>query len=111
MDYDPSLPLGTFKKVDMGSDRHLILQSPSDPNAYLKVDQETFFRNLLATTAVHDKAMMVASPLGSASQTRVKGLPDSIDSSKPPKNLLRCNAEGRLSGMGRGAGIQTARGI
>ena len=29
MDYDPSLPLGTFKKVDMGSDRHLILQSPS----------------------------------------------------------------------------------
>ena len=38
IDYDPSLRLGTFKKVDMGSDRHLILQSPSDPNAYLKVE-------------------------------------------------------------------------
>ena len=48
IDYDQSLPLGTFKKVDMGSARHLILQSPSDPNTYLKVDQETFFTNLLA---------------------------------------------------------------
>ena len=31
--------------------------------------------------------MMVARPLGSAGQTRVKGLPDSIDPSKPPKNF------------------------
>ena len=71
---DPSLLLGTFKKVDMGSDHHLILQSPSDPNAYLKVDQEMFFKNLLATTSVHEKAMMVVAPLDSpgskGSQTR-----------------------------------------
>ena len=87
IDYDPSLRLGTFKKVDMGSDRHLILQSPSDPNAYLKVDQETFFKNLLATTSVHEKALMVATPLDSASLSKVKGLPDSIDSSRPPKNF------------------------
>ena len=73
--------------MDIGSDRHLILQSPSDPNAYLKIDQETFFKNLLATTTVHEKAMMVVGPLGSAKQTRVKGLPDSIDSSKQPKNF------------------------
>ena len=87
IDYDPSLLLSTFKKVGMGSDRHLILQSPRDPNTYLKVDQETFFNNLLATTSVHKKAMMVVAPLDSARLTRVKGLPDSIDSSKPPKNF------------------------
>jgi hypothetical protein len=71
LEYDPSLPLATFKKVDMGSGRQLILQSPTDSNAYLKIDQETFFKNLLATTTVHEKAMLVVGPL----QTRIKGLP------------------------------------
>ena len=74
----------------MGSDRHLILQSPSDPNAYLKVDQEMCYKNILATTTVHEKAMMVVGPLDPARLTRVRGLPDStisIDSSKQPKNF------------------------
>jgi hypothetical protein len=83
LEYDPSLPLATFKKVDMGSGRQLILQSPTDSNAYLKIDQETFFKNLLATTTVHEKAMLVVGPL----QTRIKGLPDHIDASRPPKNF------------------------
>ncbi len=30
----------------MGSDRHLILQLPSDASAYLKVDQETLSQEL-----------------------------------------------------------------
>ena len=32
--------------------------------------------------------MMVVAPLDSARLTRVKGLPDSIDNSKQPKNFL-----------------------
>jgi hypothetical protein len=42
--------LGAFKRVNMGLNRHLILQSPTEPNAHLKIDQETFFTKLLATT-------------------------------------------------------------
>jgi hypothetical protein len=41
----------TFKKMNMSSDRHPILQSLIEPNAYLKIDQETFVKNLLATTS------------------------------------------------------------
>ncbi len=35
----------------------------------MKVDQKTFFKNLLATTTVHEKARMVVGPLGSAKLT------------------------------------------
>ncbi len=76
--------LGTFKRVKMGSDRHLILQSPTEPNAYLNIEQETFFANLMATTSVHQKAMMAVEPL---SLTRAKGLPDYIDPTRPPKSF------------------------
>ena len=71
----------------MGSDRLLILQAPNDPNAFLKIDQETFFRNLLSTATIHEKARMASAPLDRGNQTRVKGLPDSIDSTNPPKNF------------------------
>jgi hypothetical protein len=75
---------GTFKRVNMGSDRHLILQSPTEPNAYLNIDQETLFAILMATASVHQKAMMAVEPL---SLTRVKGLLDSIDQTRPPKSF------------------------
>jgi hypothetical protein len=87
LDYNPSLPMGTFKRVDMGSDSHLILQSSTDPNACLKIDQETFFKIVLATTTVHEKATVVVGPLDKGRQTKIKGLPDYIDASKPPKNF------------------------
>jgi hypothetical protein len=84
--YDPNMRLGTFKRVSMGSDRHLILQSPTEPTrtAFLSIDQETFFTNLMATTTVHQKAMMA---MGPASLTKVKGLPDTIDPTRPPKSF------------------------
>ena len=84
--YTSDLHLATFKKVHMGSDRLLILQAPNDPAAYLKIDQETFFRNLLSTATIHEKARM-ASAHDRGNLTRVKGLPDSIDPTKPPKNF------------------------
>jgi hypothetical protein len=48
--------LGTFKRLSIGSDRHSILQSPTEQNAFLNIYQETFFTNLMATTTVHQKA-------------------------------------------------------
>jgi hypothetical protein len=69
--YDPAMRLGTFKRVNIGSDSHLILQLPTKPNAYLNIDQATFFANLMATTSVHQKAMMAVEPL---TLTRVNGL-------------------------------------
>ncbi len=80
----------------MGSDRHLILQSPTDSNAYLKIDQETYFKNLLAATTVHEKAMLVVTvgSLDQGRQTRIKGLTDYIAASKQPKKFrvseMRC---------------------
>jgi hypothetical protein len=84
LSYDPNMLLGTFKRVSMGSDRHLTLQSPTEPNAFLSIDQETFFANLMATTTVHQKAMTAVGP---ASLTKVKGLPDTIDPTRPPKSF------------------------
>ena len=88
LNYSPELQLATFKKINMGSERHLILQSPHDPNAYRKkIDQDTFFRNLLATATEREKARLAVGPLDCGRQTRIKGLPDSIDPTKPPKNF------------------------
>jgi hypothetical protein len=44
---------------------------------------QTRIKGLLASTTVHEKAMLVVGPL----QTRIKGLPDHIDASRPPKNF------------------------
>ena len=85
--YTPDLQLATFRKVNMGSDRHLILQAPNDPTAFLKIDQETFFKNLLSTATVHEKARTASAPPDPGTLTRVKGLPNSIDPTKPPKNF------------------------
>ena len=76
--YDPSMNLSKFKKMHMGSGRILILRSPTDENAYLRIDQETFFKNLLVNTTVYEKAMMAVGPHHKGYQTRIKGLPDSI---------------------------------
>ena len=85
--YDSSMNLSTFTKVQMGSGRMLILRSPTDRNAFLTIDQETFFKNLLVNTTVHEKAMMAMGPCHNGHQTRIKGLPDSIDPTKPPRSF------------------------
>jgi hypothetical protein len=86
LQYDPSMNLSTFKKMHMGSGRILILRSPTDQNAFLKIDQETFFKNLMANTTVHEKARLAVGPFHNGFQTRIKGLPDSIDTTKPPRS-------------------------
>ena len=77
--------MATFNKVNMGLDRLLILQAPNDPNSCLKIDQETFFRNLLSTATIHEIARMASAPPDRGNLTRVKGLQDSIESTKQPK--------------------------
>ena len=77
----------TLKKMRLGSGRLLILRSPTEDNAYLKIDQETFFKNLIANTTVYEKAMMAVGQLHKGYQTRIKGLPDSINPSTPPKSF------------------------
>ncbi len=47
----------------------MILQYPTDSNAYLKIDQEAF---LLATTTVHEKAMLVVDPLDQGGKPGLK---------------------------------------
>ncbi len=89
-----NMQLGTFKRVSMGSDRHLILQLPTEPNAFLSIDQETFFTNRMTTTTLHQKAMMAVGP---ASLTKVKGLPDTIDPTRPPPKLPRCYGAGKCT--------------
>ena len=90
-------------ETDILSERHLILQSPHDPDAYLKVDQETFFKNLLTTATEHEKARLAVGPLDCGRQTRIKGLPDSIDPAKPPKNfrdaMLRDDSQERAAAL------------
>ena len=76
--YNPAMRLVTFKRVSMGLNRHLIHQSPTEPNAmaFLSIDQKTLFGNLMATTPVHQRAMMA---VGSPSPTKGKGLWETID--------------------------------
>ena len=73
--YDPSMPLIKYTKVHMGSDQNLVLRSPTEDNTFLKIDRETYFQNLLATTNLHQKERMVVTTC-----EEVQGLPDSIDS-------------------------------
>ena len=85
--YDLSLSLIKFTKVHMGSDKILILKSNVEENAFLRIGQEDYFKNLLATTNLncYEKARMVGVPREMLQDTKVKGLPDSIDLTKPPR--------------------------
>jgi hypothetical protein len=68
----------------MGSDKIVILKSNVEKNAFLLIGLEYFFKNLLATTICYEKAQMVLRAM--VQDTKVKGLPDSIDPSKPQRN-------------------------
>jgi hypothetical protein len=63
--YDPSMNLITFTKMhtSMGSGRNLILQSPTDQYTFLKIEQETFFKNLLIKTTIYDKRVKISAHL------------------------------------------------
>ncbi len=56
-----------YTKVHMGSGSGIILQSPVDENAYLKIDRAEYFKNLLATTSMHEKARMASTSARMAS--------------------------------------------
>ncbi len=72
-------------KVHMRSDI-LILKLNLEENAFLRIGREDYFKSLLATTNCYQKARMVCVPSEMLRDTKVKGLPDSIDPSKPPRN-------------------------
>jgi hypothetical protein len=86
LEYDPSMSLIKFTKVHMGSDKILILKSNVEENTFLRIGREDYFKNLLATTNCYEKARMVGVPKEMLQDTKVKGLPDSIDPTKPPRN-------------------------
>ena len=75
-----------FTKLHMGSDKTLILKSNVEENTFLGIGREDHFKNLLATTNCCEKARMVGVPREMLQDTKVKGLPDSIDPMKPPRN-------------------------
>ena len=75
-----------FTKVHMGSDKILILKSNVEENAFLWIGLEDYFKNLLATINCYDKAWMAGVPREMLQDTKVKGLPDYIDPTKPPRN-------------------------
>ena len=84
--YDPKESLMKYTKVHMGSGSDIILRSPVNENAYLRIDRAEYFNNLLATTSMHEKARMVSSSPDEMQTTKVKGLPNSINPDKPPKS-------------------------
>ncbi len=57
-----------------------------DENAYLKINRAEYFKNLLATSSMHEKARTISTSPGETHSTKVKGLPNSIDPDKPPKS-------------------------
>ena len=84
--YDPKESLMKYTKVHVGSGSDIILRSPVDENAYLKIDRSEYFKNLLATTSMHEKARMISASPCETPATKVKGLPNSINPDKPPKS-------------------------
>ena len=61
LEYDPSMSLIKFTKVHTGSDKIFILKSNVEENTFLRIGQEDYFKNLLATTncSGYEKARMV----------------------------------------------------
>ena len=84
--YDPSVPLTKWTKVHMGSDKNLVLRSPTEDNTFLRISRDAYFENLLETSSVREKARSVTAIKDDMTRTKVKGLPDSIDPNRPPKN-------------------------
>ncbi len=49
----------------------------------MRIDREDYFKNLLATTNCYEKARMAGVPREVLQDTKVGGLPDSINPTKP----------------------------
>ncbi len=86
LEYDPSMNLIKFTKVHMGSDKIFILKSNVEENTFFQIGRDDYFKNLLATTNCYEKAQMVGVPRKMLQDTKVKGLPVSIDPLKPSRN-------------------------
>ena len=94
VNYSEDMDLNQYEKVlSGGSSDSYILRSKSDPQMYMGIRREDFFKSLLHKRAdellVKARALVAGmeeeiSPRGIA---RVKGLPEGIDPSKPPKNF------------------------
>ena len=94
VNYSEDMDLNQYEKVHSGgSSDSYILRSKSDPQMYMGIRREDFFKSLLHKRAdellVKARALVAGmeeeiSPRGIA---RVKGLPEGIDPSKPPKNF------------------------
>ncbi len=54
----------------------------------MKIDRETYFKNLLETTSIHQKTRIAVTTREKGWSTKIKGLPDSIDPTRPPKSYL-----------------------
>ena len=70
----------------MGSVQNLVLRSPTEDNTFLKISKDAYFKNLLQTSSIREKARSTSVIKNDMSTTKVKGLPDSIDPNRPPKN-------------------------
>jgi hypothetical protein len=95
IEYAPYIDLNDFEKVHVGDGSEYILRSITKPDVYMKVSRESFFQSLLKknTDELLSKARalvarMEAEPpwTSEGKSTRVKGLPSSIDPSKPPRS-------------------------
>ena len=94
VNYSEDMDLNQNEKVHSGgSSDSYILRSKLDPQMYMGIRREDFFKSLLHKRAdellVKARALVAGmeeeiSPRGIA---RVKGLPEGIDPSKPPKNF------------------------
>jgi hypothetical protein len=57
-----------------------------EENTSLKIDQVTYFKNLLETTSIHQKAQTAVTASENVWSTKINGLPDSIDQTRPSKS-------------------------
>ena len=95
IEYAPYIDLNDFEKVHVGDGSEYILRSITKPDVYMKVSRESFFQSLLKknsdellSKARALVARMEAEPpwTSEGNPTRVKGLPSSINPSKPPRS-------------------------
>ncbi len=95
IDFTPEINLDQYEKVHVGNGEHYILLSKLEQDVYIKDSREAFFQSLLQRNSdellskakgllSRMEAELVNTPVGGPS--RVKGLPDSIDPSKHPRN-------------------------
>ena len=92
--YDSSVELNDFEKVHSGgsSDSYILL-SLVDPNLYMGVKREDFFKSLLSKRTdelLFSARALVArmkEELVTSQEGPVTGVPAGIDVNKPPKNF------------------------